>query len=67
MVRSPPWVRLCSVIVLDARELDGQRLRRDVRRQLRGWFENGPVVLWIAVSLFVPGESGKVVVVGDSA
>jgi hypothetical protein len=55
------------VIVLDARELDGQRLRRDVRRQLRGWFENGPVVVWITVSLFVPGESGKVVVVGDTA
>jgi hypothetical protein len=55
------------VIVLDARELDGQRLRRDVGRQLRGWFANGRVVVWITVSLFVPGESGKVVVVGDSA
>ena len=55
------------MIVLDARELDGQRLRRDARRQLRGWFENGPVVVWITVSLFVPGESGKAIVVGDSA
>jgi hypothetical protein len=55
------------VIVLDVWELGGQPLRRDVGRQFRGWFANGPVLVWINVSLFVAGENGKVVVVGDSA
>ena len=64
---SPPWVRLSSVIALDAWELDGQRLTRDVGRQFRGWFANGPVVVWITGSLLVAGQNGKVVVVGDSA
>jgi hypothetical protein len=55
------------VIALDAWELDGQRLTRDVGRQFRGWFANGPVVVWITGSLLVAGQNGKVVVVGDSA
>jgi hypothetical protein len=55
------------VIVLDAWELDGQRLGRDVGRQFRGWSADGPVVAWIGVSLFVAGDNSKVVVVGDSA
>jgi hypothetical protein len=38
-----------------------------VGSQFRSWFANGPVLVWISVSLFVASENGKTVVVGDSA